>query len=299
MRLCDYGCGKEAKHPFKNGKWCCEEKTNKCSAVKQKQIISRKGQIPWNKGKTGVYSKESLKKMRKSNTGKNNPSYGKKRTKIQIKRMKKSQEGHIVTTETRNKISLANMGNTHTEEYKRSLKITFKQLQERYPFFCQVEGIKEGPEPGKFFVHCKNHNCFNSKEKDGYFLTNYDQLYERIRALENNDGNDGQFLYCSEQCKQECPSFNLISDPCKNTEKPYTNEEYQTFRQFVLERDNYICQFCGKPAEHVHHERPQKLEPYFALDPDLAWSCCKKCHYKYGHKIGTPCSTGNLANKIC
>ena len=24
-----------------------------------------------------------------------------------------------------------------------------------------------------------------------------------------------------------------------------------------------------------------------------------KCHIKYGHKKGTECSTGNLANKIC
>jgi hypothetical protein len=29
------------------------------------------------------------------------------------------------------------------------------------------------------------------------------------------------------------------------------------------------------------------------------WSCCEECHYKYGHKSGTECSTGNLANKIC
>jgi len=23
MKLCDYGCGKKAKHQLKNGKWCC------------------------------------------------------------------------------------------------------------------------------------------------------------------------------------------------------------------------------------------------------------------------------------
>jgi hypothetical protein len=42
-----------------------------------------------------------------------------------------------------------------------------------------------------------------------------------------------------------------------------------------------------------------KLQPFHALDPEYAWSCCEKCHYKKGHKKGTECSTGNLAAKIC
>jgi 5-methylcytosine-specific restriction endonuclease McrA len=89
----------------------------------------------------------------------------------------------------------------------------------------------------------------------------------------------------------------LKSDPFEKSEKLYTQEEYQQFREYVLERDNYKCQYCGQKAEHVHHERPQKLEPFFALDPDLAWSVCEKCHYKYGHK--DECSTGKLANMVC
>lgn len=30
MRICDYGCGREAKYQFKNGKVCCEKSFNKC-----------------------------------------------------------------------------------------------------------------------------------------------------------------------------------------------------------------------------------------------------------------------------
>jgi len=47
-----------------------------------------------------------------------------------------------------------------------------------------------------------------------------------------------------------------------------------------------ICDGCGKEATH-----------FFKLDPDLAWSVCERCHYKYGHK--DECSTGNLAQRIC
>ena len=122
-------------------------------------------------------------------------------------------------------------------------------------------------------------------------------MHERIRALEK-EGFDNDRFYCCDECKQSCPIYRLHYDPNKKeTTKTYTFSEYQSFREFVLERDNYKCQYCGKEATEVHHERPQKLEPFFALDPDLAWSVCKDCHFKYGHK--DECSTGKLAGKIC
>jgi hypothetical protein len=178
-------------------------------------------------------------------------------------------------------------------------KMSIEKIKERYPFFCKVEDILESNEIGKFFVHCKNSNCKNSKEKGGWFLASYSQIYERIRSLENN--LDYNFLYCCEECKKTCIIYNkkftyFLDD---NSEKNYTLKEYQTFRNFVLERDNYICQFCGEKAEHVHHERPQKLEPFFSLDPDYAWSCCKKCHYEKGHDKDSNCSIGKISSKIC
>jgi len=60
-----------------------------------------------------------------------------------------------------------------------------------------------------------------------------------------------------------------------------------------------ICEYCEELATHVHHSRPQKLEPGFALDPDFGIACCESCHYKYGHKTGTECSTGQLTNAVC
>jgi hypothetical protein len=41
MKLCDYGCGQEAKYQFKNGKWCCSESHNSCPNMKK--INSLKG----------------------------------------------------------------------------------------------------------------------------------------------------------------------------------------------------------------------------------------------------------------
>ncbi len=71
-------------------------------------------------------------------------------------------------------------------------------------------------------------------------------------------------------------------------------KEYNTCKEEVFKRDDGLCVYCGVKVEHI---RPQKLEPFFSLDPDYCISVCSKCHYKYGHK--DECSTGNLAQIIC
>lgn len=45
MKLCDYGCGKEAKYKLKNGKHCCCEIFNKCEAVRKRNSEKRQQQF--------------------------------------------------------------------------------------------------------------------------------------------------------------------------------------------------------------------------------------------------------------
>ncbi len=49
---------------------------------------------------------------------------------------------------------------------------SLKDYQEKYPFFCQVEELREDPKTGEIQGHCKNHNCKNSKEKGGWVHSN-------------------------------------------------------------------------------------------------------------------------------
>jgi len=277
MRICNYGCGREAKHQFKNGKWCCSKNISGCLFINRKQKISNTGKTFSEERRNNI--SKSLKGKKKTNdfkehlriinTGELNPHYGKKHTEL-----------------TKKKFSLIH-------------KLKIKQINYRYPLFYKIEKMRYNPdnlEEKEIQVHCKNHNCKKSK-KDRWFTPTRTQLYERIRQIESKDGQGGCYFYCSNKCKKECPLFNLQSDPYKENKSIYTQQENQQFREFVLKRDNYKCQYCGNPAEHVHHERPQKTEPFFALDPDYGWSVCKECHYKYGHK--DECSTGNLAKIIC
>lgn len=63
----------------------------------------------------------------------------------------------------------------------------------------------------------------------------------RVRSL-NGLNNGEQRLYCSEECKKECSIFgkqNYQEHYPKNNLVTYN--EYQQFREYVLERDNYKC----------------------------------------------------------
>ena len=173
---------------------------------------------------------------------------------------------------------------TRNSKKKRSM---IKYYKRNHPFLFIVDEIRENKNK-ELEARCKKCGKF--------FILKGSQLYERIRAIETPGGVEENNLYCSNECKLSCDIYRKRTCGISN-EKTYTYEEYQTFRQFVLERDNYICQYCGKQATHVHHERPQKLEPFFSLDPDYGWSCCERCHYEKGHK--DECSTGNLSNKVC
>jgi len=324
--LCEYGCGQEAQYQFKNGKWCCEKSKNSCPYQKkinsEKNKNKRLGRIPWNKGKTGIYSDETINKLRIANIGKtlsdetklkigkaskgNNYCKGRKLSKTHIEKIKKANSGKNNgmygkkhSTETRKKIKKVLMTPTVNRKIVNAnkgkvskLKLKLKDFKKKNPLLFEIEELKE--KNGKIFGHCKNHNCPNSKEQGGWFEISNTQLFNRINSILYFDGS---YFYCCEECKQKCPLFNLQSDPNKTSEVIYSYTEYQTFRNEVLKRANNKCEYCGEKATHVHHSRPQKLEPFYSVDPDFGIACCEKCHYKHGHK--DECSTGQLANKVC
>ena len=67
----------------------------------------------------------------------------------------------------------------------------------------------------------------------------------------------------------------------------YNSKQWKQIRSAVLKRDKYICQFCGSPAEEVHHvihltpdnignlEVTSKMENLISL--------CRDCHIEH-HK---------------
>lgn len=307
--ICDYGCGRNAKYSFKNGKRCCEKSTNSCPSKKIKSIRE-----DWKHTKETI---EKIKIKRKQQIIRK----GWKHTEETKQKMRRKAKDRVVSNETKKKMS-----NTHLKRFeninerkKLSLvrkgvpvignRLTIEKIKERYPLFYKIEEIKYNPnKPGEreIQVHCKNHNCKNSKERGGWFTPTKIQFRERVRALEDLHGSDGSYYYCSDRCKEECPLYNLRHDPFSNNCEFFSDNEYRIFRDEVLQRQKDIlghneCEYCENQNINelaVHHEKPRKLYPHLALDPDNGIVLCgsnsqNKCHYKIGHK--NDCSTSNLA----
>jgi hypothetical protein len=80
---------------------------------KQKISNSLKGNIPWNKGKTGIYTKETLDKMRnkvftaESRNKMSESQKGKKHSAEHNRKNSESNKGRIISEETKRKMSVA------------------------------------------------------------------------------------------------------------------------------------------------------------------------------------------------
>ncbi len=324
--LCEYGCDQEAKHQFKNGKWCCSKFITQCPYIKKvnseknkdhKMSIETKRKISKTlKGRPSSLkgiprSKEIREKIRA--TCKNNPNstcfkignipWSKGLTKKTDKRLKNLSDKF--TGQKASKIQRHNQSKSKKLLYKNKKNHPsykgeyYSNKIPLYDTYAHQLTIEEKPKRYKLDLNVLTVLCAHCKLRH---IPKLSSVQERCRSL-NGKQHGEQRLYCSEECKANCSIYNKHSyqeDHPKNIETPYTLEEYNTWRNIILEQDNYKCQMCGsKEHLHCHHIIPVKLKPMFSLDPDNGIVLCKDCHYKYGHKIGTECSTGNLANKIC
>ena len=110
--------------------------------IKRTYIESCKGSIPWNKGKTGIYSKEILEKMRQAAQNRLPPS---KETKLKISNTLKG---------TRIGKNNPFFGRQHTEEFKQGL--SEKWSGQNNPFYGSSRKGELNPFYGK---HPQKYKC--------------------------------------------------------------------------------------------------------------------------------------------
>jgi len=205
---------------------------------------------------------EVRKKNSTNNKGINNGMHGRKHSSYTIIKLKKART---------------------TTGFRYSLQDYF----DKHSLFTKIEELRENPDNLKEIqVKCKLCNI--------WFTPTPIKMSERIKQIEKDYGNDGCFFYCGDECKNKCNEFNLKIPKDVTKISPL---EYNTWREEVLKRADYKCEYCDEKANTAHHSRPKKLEPFFELDPYYGIACCTKCHYKYGHK--DECSTSNLAHRVC
>lgn len=114
------------KEAFANGKgqnidrksyWTEEKRKEKSEQMKEKM----KGKIPWNKGKHGIYSEETLNKLR---TALKNRMCSEEAR----KKMSEQRKGRKHSEETKEKIRQSHLGEVFTEERRRNISEAIKKL---------------------------------------------------------------------------------------------------------------------------------------------------------------------------
>jgi hypothetical protein len=103
----------------------------------------------------------------------------------------------------------------------------------------------------------------------------------RLQALMTSDASEVR-LYCSEECKRECPIFRKRLFP-SGFKQASSREVQAELRQMVFERDAWECVRCGATSPlNCHHVTGIKQNPLESADMDNCVTLCKKCH-KWAH----------------
>jgi hypothetical protein len=84
----------------------------------------RNGNIPWNKGKIGIYSKEHIEKIRNSHLGSKNHFFGKHHTKES--KIMMGVKGRVISIETKEKLRNGRLGKHHSLESRKIMSLVHK-----------------------------------------------------------------------------------------------------------------------------------------------------------------------------
>lgn len=252
--LCSYGCGQEAKYKFKNGRWCCSEKFQKCPSYRK--LVS------------------------KQVSGCNNPMYNKHHTNKSKKLISESNRDPSI--ETRIKMSISqkkenrvdgNMGNWKGGYDSKGIPI-FETYNNQISFSDKTRRNKKDNK----ILEVRCSYCGK------WYIPTIISIQERVRSLNRCSSSECR-LYCSDKCKKECPIYRKVKYP--KDFKPATSREVQPeLRQMRFEIDNYTCQKCGKHQDelesglHCHHIEGIRWEPLESADIDKVITLCKNCHKK-------------------
>jgi len=264
--------------------------------TKRKISKSLKGRNSPTKGKK--LSEETKRKISEKLKGKNNPNYGKKFSEEHRRKISESNKGKKHTEEAKIKCGIKNKGKKLTEEHKSKI-IKYGEKNPAWkggydgqgiPAYKKyAESLKFGEEirrnkKDKNILECKCNYCGK------WCVPKLSDVWSRIRSL--NGTLDGECrIYCSDECKKECPIYNQTKYP--KGFKPETSREVQPeLRQMRFKLDNYTCQKCGKHQDELdvglqcHHIEGIRWESIESADIDKCITLCKNCHLEVHKKEG-------------
>jgi len=135
---------------------------------------------------------------------------------------------------------------------------------------------------------------------DRWYIPTLSSVYSKIRCINGKQSGESN-LYCSNVCKQACPTYKQILYPkgYKDYRTNTSREVQEPLRKLVLKRDNYTCQRCGATDTilHCHHYEGIEINPIESADADNCIILCKDCHNNI-HKADK-CGINDYKRKEC
>lgn len=268
---CSFGCGKDAKFIFKNGKYCCEQVVNSCISVKKRMSKSMSGkiikgipiqnstilceygcdQIAKYKFKYGRYccsevwencpeSKKininNIKNLWKTSTYRNKT----------IKAIKDSRDDLFSKKISKQKLKEWNNPNSKLNSHDRNKKLSKSQtmglekLKIKYPIFIKLRGeenIKEDSDSKQIIIKCDF--CNN------WFIPEREYLYEA--TFRSTTSLPYFLMFCSEECFKK--------SGIKTKIKWKFNEEYkllEKYRTIVVKKTEKNIRKYGVEIQNLH-----------------------------------------------
>lgn len=319
MMLCEYGCGQEAKHQLKNGKWCCSKSWNSCPQSRKNKSMKKTkyyknsnnelcsfgcgqiakyqfengklccsenisqckkiGKIIGEKKKGSIIPKELRRRISKTLKGRSLSE----ETKRKIGESNKGKHTGSLSEETKRKISEAVSGEKNHNHWK--LKYTNNDIP-LYITYAKQLSLVELPERDIKDKNILTVICALCKKR---FVPSVNAVRNRVRSLKGTSSGECR-IYCSKECKEECSIFNRSTYPKNHNPSNASREVQPELREMRLEIDNYTCQKCGKHQNELkdglqcHHVEGIRWDPIESADLDKCITVCKECHKKI-HKI--------------
>jgi protein-arginine kinase activator protein McsA len=240
----------------------------------------KKGNIPWNKGKSGYETQEQI----ESRVSK---FRGRKHTEQEHIKMSLGHMGHIVSLESRKKQSISRGRHNY---------IDFSDLRELYinqrlstPKIAKIKGC------GTCVIYTQLRNqgitirsvteSITGVYNPHYGKTPSEETKQIMRDKLSGENNPFYGRHHTQELKKD---FSERFSGEKHPQwlggisyEPYSPEFNDKTKERIRERDEYKCQVCSKEGKHldIHHIDYNKKN--FA-DSNLI-SLCKSCHSKTTH----------------
>lgn len=265
-------------------------------------------------------------------SGEDSPNLGKKRSIETRIKMSKSATGRLLSAEAKDKVSAASRGRRHSSESRKKIsesKIGKKRSPE------QIETMRNAAAKGKDSRFWKGgvrqlkiplydtyaHQINFAEEIKIFFNENGLKLFQvrctycnqwfapstnivehRISALNGRSPGEKR-LYCSTDCKKNCPTYNQKLYP-KGFKRSSSREVDPYTRKLCFERDGWACQKCGIAKNlHCHHIKGYAQNKILANDVDNCITLCKFCHKEVHKQPGCGysdlrCGSSNFEMKL-